>query len=41
MFREIDRWGVIGDSALDGQSVNAIVKRRSALAGHGFGFGAQ
>jgi integrase len=33
VFRPIDRWGAIGDSALDGQSVNAIVKRRSALAG--------
>ena len=33
VFRAIDRWGAIGVSALDGQSVNAIVKRRSALAG--------
>jgi len=33
VFRRIDRWGTVGDSALDGQSVNAIVKRRSALAG--------
>jgi len=33
VFRPIDRWGAIGDSALDGQSVNAIVKRRCVLAG--------
>jgi integrase len=33
VFRAIDRWGAIGDSALDGQSVNAIVKTRCALAG--------
>jgi hypothetical protein len=33
VFQAIDRWGAIGDSALDGQSVNAIVKRRCALAG--------
>ena len=33
VFRAIDRWGVIGDSALDGQSVNAIVKKRCALGG--------
>ena len=33
VFRRIDRWGAVGDSALDGQSVNAIVKRRCVLAG--------
>ena len=33
VFRPIDRWGAVGDSALDGQSVNAIVKKRCALAG--------
>jgi integrase len=33
VFRAIDRWGAVGDSALDGQSVNAIVKRRCVLAG--------
>jgi integrase len=33
VFRAIDRWGAIGASALDGQSVNAIVKMRCRLAG--------
>ncbi len=33
VFRPIDRWGAVGVSALDGQSVNAIVKKRCALAG--------
>jgi hypothetical protein len=33
VFRPIDRWGAIGASALDGHNVNAILKRRSALAG--------
>ena len=33
VFRAIDRWGAIGYFALDGQSVNAIVKRRCTLAG--------
>ncbi len=33
VFRSIDRWGHIGRSALDAQSVNAIVKCRCIAAG--------
>lgn len=33
IFRRIDRWDRLGEGALDGQSVNAIVKKRCALAG--------
>jgi integrase len=33
VFCAIDRWGAIGDCTLDGQSVNAIVKKRCALGG--------
>jgi integrase len=33
VFRAIDRWERIGDSALSAQAVNLIVKRRAALAG--------
>lgn len=33
MFRRIDRWGRTGTTALDPQSVNAVLKRRCALAG--------
>jgi integrase len=32
IFRAIDRWGNLGVTALDGQAVNAIVKKRCALA---------
>lgn len=33
IFRPIDRWGALGQAALDGQAVNAIVKKRCRLAG--------
>jgi integrase len=33
VFRRIDKWGQIGATALDPQSVNAIVKSRCAAAG--------
>jgi integrase len=33
VFRAIDRFGRVGDRALDGQSVNAILKKRCLLAG--------
>jgi len=33
LFRGIDRWGQLGDKALDGQSVNAILKKRCRQAG--------
>jgi integrase len=33
VFRAIDRWEAIGDSALDGRSVNAVIKKRCALGG--------
>jgi integrase len=33
IFRPIDRWGSLGKTAIDGQAVNAIVKKRCAAAG--------
>lgn len=33
IFRPIDRWGNLGTTGLDGQAINAIVKKRCALAG--------
>ena len=33
VFRAIDRFGRVGQVALDGQSVNAILKRRCRMAG--------
>jgi integrase len=33
VFREITRWGHLGRTALDPQSVNAILKKRCAQAG--------
>jgi integrase len=33
VFRRIDRWGRLGTTALDPQSVNAMLKKRCALAG--------
>jgi integrase len=33
VFRRIDRWGRLGTTALDPQSVNAVLKKRCALAG--------
>ena len=33
LFRAIDRFGRVGRKALDGQSVNAILKKRCAMAG--------
>jgi integrase len=33
IFRRIDKWGTIGASALDPQSVNAMIKTRCAAAG--------
>ena len=33
MFRRIDKWGNVGAAALDPQSVNAMIKSRSAAAG--------
>ena len=33
VFREITRWGHVGRTALDPQSVNAILKKRCAQAG--------
>lgn len=33
VFRPIDKWGAIGDGAFDGQSVNAMIKRRCVAAG--------
>ena len=33
IFRAIDRWGALGPKALDGQSVNALLKKRCAAAG--------
>ena len=33
VFRRIDKWGQIGLTALDPQSVNGIIKSRSAAAG--------
>ena len=33
VFREITRWGQLGRTALDPQSVNAILKKRCAQAG--------
>ena len=33
VFRRIDRWGRMGTTALDPQSVNAALKKRCALAG--------
>jgi site-specific recombinase XerD len=33
LFRSIDRWGNLGSSAIDGQSVNAIVKARCHQVG--------
>jgi len=33
IFRPIDRWGNLGATAIDGQAVNAIVKKRCASAG--------
>jgi integrase len=33
IFRPIDRWGNLGTTAIDGQAVNAIVKKRCASAG--------
>jgi hypothetical protein len=35
VFRRIDKWGRIGSTALDPQSVNAIVKSRCAALVHG------
>jgi integrase len=33
VFRAIGRWGELSRRALDSQSINAIVKRRTAIAG--------
>jgi integrase len=33
VFRRIDKWGNVGAAALDPQSVNAMIKRRCAIAG--------
>ncbi|HEV2603448.1 MAG TPA: site-specific integrase [Microvirga sp.] len=33
VFRRIDRWGRMGTTALDPQSINAVLKKRCALAG--------
>lgn len=33
VFRRLDRWGRLGARALDPQSVNAVLKKRCALAG--------
>ncbi|RAH96230.1 integrase [Acuticoccus sediminis] len=33
IFRAIDRWGAVGEGALSGHAVNAIVKARAARAG--------
>jgi integrase len=33
VFRRIDKWGNIGDAALDPQSINAMIKARCAAAG--------
>jgi integrase len=33
VFRRIDRWGRMGTTALDPQSVNAVLKKRCALTG--------
>jgi integrase len=33
VFRAIDRWGRIGTSAISGDGVNDVIKRRCRLAG--------